>query len=301
MDHRRAEPVWLEVALNGAWTRKGQPLMPITADEVIAEGVACVRAGASIVHMHAYDPGTGRQNDSAEVYARIIEGIRAQCDAIVYPTVGQYPKDPESEERYAPIRALGERGLLEWSVVDPGSVNFSRFEDIQAGRPGYVYMNSEKHVRNGMVLAEKFGYHPSYAVYEPGFVRLGAALARHMPNVPQAVYRFMLTDVFAFGLPATDSALQAYLTLLEAEAPGAPWMIAGRCTDILPMVETTLAAGGHVRVGLEDAPLGSTMTNLHWVEKAAQRIRMAGGRLASAQDVRDSLKNASTNLNRGET
>ena len=289
-----ADPVWLEVALNGAWTRKLQPLMPVTVEEVIAEGIACVRAGAAIVHLHAYDPDTGRQNDSAEIYARIIEGIRAQCDAIVYPTVGQYPKDPESQERYAPIETLGRRGLLEWSVVDPGSVNFSRYEDIEAGRSGYVYMNSEKHVRNGMILAEKYGYHPSYAVYEPGFVRLGAALAKHMPKVPQAVYRFMLTDSFAFGLPATDYALQAYLRLLEAEAPGAPWMIAGRCTDILPLVDATVAAGGHVRVGLEDAPLGSPMTNVQWVQRAAERIRGSGGRLASAQDIRNSLKTGST-------
>ena len=35
-----AKPVWIEVALNGAWTRKLQPLMPITVDEVVAEGVA---------------------------------------------------------------------------------------------------------------------------------------------------------------------------------------------------------------------------------------------------------------------
>lgn len=285
-----AKPVWIEVALNGTWTRKLQPLMPITVDEVVAEGVACARAGAAIIHLHAYDPDTGRQNDSADVYARVIEGIRAQCDAIVYPTVGQYPKDPESAERYAPIAALGKRGLLEWTVVDPGSVNFSRFDDIAAGRAGYVYLNSEKHVRNGMVLAEEFAAHPTYAVYEPGFIRLGAALAKHMPKVPRAVYRFMLTDVFAFGLPATDYALQTYLRLLESEAPGAPWMVAGRCTDILPLVDLTVAAGGHVRVGLEDAPLHSTMTNLQWVEKAAERIRKAGGSVAGARDVRDSLK-----------
>ena len=30
-------PVWLEVAVNGGWTRKRQPLIPVTADEIIAE------------------------------------------------------------------------------------------------------------------------------------------------------------------------------------------------------------------------------------------------------------------------
>ncbi len=78
---------WLEVALNGGWTRALQPLNPIAVDEIIAEGVACVREGAAIVHLHAYDAATGRQCDDADVYAHIIEGIRSKVDAIVYPTI----------------------------------------------------------------------------------------------------------------------------------------------------------------------------------------------------------------------
>ena len=47
--------VCVEVALNGAWTRRVQPRMPITPDEIMAEAVACAEAGASVVHFHAYD------------------------------------------------------------------------------------------------------------------------------------------------------------------------------------------------------------------------------------------------------
>ena len=45
-------------------------------------------------------------------------------------------------------------------------------------------------------------------------------------------------------------------------------------------------AGGHVRVGLEDAPLGTGVTNLEWVRAAADLIREAGGRLATPAEVR---------------
>ena len=78
---------WLEVALNGPWSRQRQPGIPVTVSEIIAQGIDCVNAGASIIHVHAYDESTGHQKDDPETYARIIEGIRSKVDAIVYPTV----------------------------------------------------------------------------------------------------------------------------------------------------------------------------------------------------------------------
>ena len=287
--HKRR--VWLEVALNGGWTKRRQPLLPVTREELIEEAVACVQAGASIVHLHAYDEVAGRQNDDAATYAHVIRGIRERCDAIVYPTVGQNPEAPDSPQRYAPIEALCEQGLLEWSVVDPGSVNFSLAEDIRSGRAsGYVYTNSEAHVRRGLELARRYAYHPSYAIYEPGFIRLGAALWRQMVGVPLPVYRFMLTDVFAFGLPADLYGLRTYIDLMEREHPGAPWMTAGRCTDILHLVRPTVEAGGHIRVGLEDAPLGTARRNVDWVREAVELIQRAGAEPATAAQVRAGLK-----------
>src|SRR3546814_15774744 len=47
--------IWLEVALNGGWGRDRQPLIPVRVDDLISEGISCARAGAAIVHFHAYD------------------------------------------------------------------------------------------------------------------------------------------------------------------------------------------------------------------------------------------------------
>src|SRR5687768_5434349 len=121
---------WLEVALNGPWSRELQPGIPVTVAEIVAQGVACARAGAAIVHVHAYDEATGRQKDDAELYARVIEGIREREDVIVYPTLplagGPDAREPLSaRQRFAAVEELARRGLLEWSVVDPGSVNFA--------------------------------------------------------------------------------------------------------------------------------------------------------------------------------
>jgi 3-keto-5-aminohexanoate cleavage enzyme len=283
--------IWLEAALNGPWARALQPRMPITVGELIGDGIACAKAGAAIVHVHAYDERTGRQRDSYEIYAPIIERIRARADVVCCPTIpfagGPDAGEPMTPaERFAAVERLLEAGLIEWSVVDPGSVTIALADDVAAGRDGFVYANPESHVRYGLGLAAAHGMTPSYAIYEPGFLRLGAALHRATPGVPQPVYRFMFTEMFRFGFPPAGWALEAYLRLLRDEAPGAPWMVAGLGVEIEPLVGAAVRAGGHVRVGLEDAPLGTGVGNLVRVERAARLITEAGGDLASASTVR---------------
>lgn len=275
------EKIWLEVALNGGWGRALQPLIPVSVREIVEEGVACARAGASIVHFHVYDETSGRPSDDAELYLAVIEGIREHVDAIVYPTIAF-----EGEDRYAFVEILARRGVLEWAALDTGSVNLSRFADINAGKPGTIYTNDEQGMRRGLGLAADYGFHPSFACYEPGFVRLGAALHSTVPNLPQPIYRLMFSDGLAFGFPPERYALNAYRTLLATEAPGAPVMMAGLDVELSHLMEDALAAGIHWRVGLEDAPLANRTNNVSLVEKAAAEI---AGRLAAPGDVRATL------------
>jgi uncharacterized protein (DUF849 family) len=272
-----ANATWLEVALNGGWGRHRQPGIPVTVRNIVDEGVACARAGAAIVHVHAYDEASGRQRDDADAYARIIEGIRECCDCIVYPTI-PLGGDTSAAARFAAIEGLARRGLLECAVVDPGSVNIA----------GYVYLNSDEHIRHGLALAARHRFHPGYAIYEPGFLRLGAKLARETA-APQPIYRFMFSQGLSFGFPPAEYALEAYLRLLAEVAPGSPWMVAGLDVDILPLAGAAAVRGGHVRVGLEDAPLGSTRSNLEWVQAARSAILAAGSSLASPAEVRRAL------------
>ena len=199
------------------------------------------------------------------------------------------PQPMAAAARFAAVEELARRGLLEWAVVDPGSVNFAHYGQLAAGQPGFVYLNPESHIRHGLELAAKHRFHPSYAIYEPGFLRLGAALHRAIPGVPTPIYRFMFSDGFAWGLPPRAYALDAYLRLLGDEAPGAPWMIAGLAVDVRPLIERAIASGGHVRVGLEDAPFQSVWRNQDWVRRAGSAIENRGGRVASATEVRRGL------------
>jgi uncharacterized protein (DUF849 family) len=276
--------VWIEAALNGPWSRARQPGIPDTVEAIVAEGIACAKAGACIVHAHAYDGG-GSQSFDWRVYARIIEGIRAKIDVPVYPSIpmggGRSP-----QARFAHIEALAERGLLEFAVVDPGSVNFTELEPTAAPAP--TYLNPEADVRQGLALAARYDFHPAYAIYEPGFTRAGAALAREI-GAKTPVYRFMFSQTFAFGFPPEPFALDAHVELLKREAPGAPFMIAGLGVDLTGLIAAAVKRGGHVRVGLEDAPFGCEIGNVALVEDAVARVRAAGGEPASVAQMRADL------------
>lgn len=282
--------VWIEVALNGAWSRALQPGIPDTVEAIIAEGVACARAGAAIIHTHAYDQG-GAQTFDWRVYARIIEGIRSEVDVPVYPSYPGIPRgrtDGDAATRFAHIEALAERGLLDFAVIDPGSVNLTLLGTKAAAKPAGSHLNPEAHIRHALDFAARHGVHPAFAIYEPGFTRAGAALAR-AAGVKPPLYRFMFSEKFAFGFPPKPYALAAHVALLEEEAASAPWMIAGLSVDIRPLIGETVARGGHVRVGLEDAPLGTSMSNLAWVEDAVRLVRENGGEPASGAEVRQAL------------
>ena len=287
-----ANKTWIEVALNGAWTRRAQPRIPVTAAEVVREGVECVRAGAAIVHAHTLDPGTGRQNNDVENCAAFMSGIREKVDAIVYPTAVPAPNRTDWKERCATIVELVKRGHAEWGFIDPGSVNLWRADAPAA--PAYgddraIYSNSPGFVEYVMQQAEEHQFHPAYACYEPGFVRHGAMLHRRHPRTPAPIYRFMLTSAFTFSFPPEVWALEAYVKLVQQVSPGAQWMVAGLGVDVLPLIPAAVAMGGHVRVGLEDAPHGSPRSNLELVEAAVVAIQKAGGEPATAADVRETL------------
>lgn len=282
--------VWIEVALNGGWSRKLQPRIPVTVDELVADGVACIRAGAAILHLHALDPQTGKQTDDPETYAAVIEGIKAKVDAIVYPTLPFAPYDGW-RHRYEAVEALGARGLLEWSVVDPGSVNlhFVEPERRTVGGARISYVNTYDDVDQGMALAARYGYHPEYACFEPGFIRLGAAMQRAHPDAPAPIYSLRFGETLSFGFPPTEWALDAQLRLLDSEMPGATWMAAAMGGDVLPLVPEVVRRGGHVRTGLEDAALGCPHRNVELVDRVVAAVQQAGAEPATTAEVRAAL------------
>ena len=92
-----------------------------------------------------------------------------------------------------------------------------------------------------------------------------------------------------FGFPPRTWALDAYLALLAEECADAPWMVAGLGVDIDQLVTPALERGGHVRVGLEDAPFGHPVSNVDQVRAARRKIEAAGRTVATSANVRQRL------------
>ncbi|MGY1608399.1 MULTISPECIES: 3-keto-5-aminohexanoate cleavage protein [unclassified Geodermatophilus] len=281
--------VWIEVALNGAWTRQRQPLMPVTRAQLVEEAVACADEGAAVVHLHAYDDA-GRPREAYDLYAPVVEAISSRRDVVVYPTVpmavGPSATPVEGRARYAVVDRLARAGLVEWAVVDPGSVVLATVAELADGGDGMVHANAPADVRAGLAVCAEHRLVPSFAVYEPGFTGLGSLLAARAPASPRPVYRSTFSTGSTFGLPPAGWALDAHLRLLGECDPGATWLVAGLGVELAGLREEAVSRGGHVRVGLEDAPLGCTRGNAGLVAEARRSVEAAGARPASAAEVR---------------
>ena len=286
---------WLEVSLNGPWGRGKQPAIPVAVDEIVDEAVACAKAGAAIIHVHAYDETTGK----AEGRWRAVRphhhgnpqpgGRDRLSDRPNRRRAGVSGRRRRRRSVSLTLEYLAQGGLLEWAAVDPGSVNFAHYDDLREDKLGFVYLNPEEHIRYGLDLARQYRFHPAYAIYEPGFLRLGATLHWRCSS-PAPIYRFM----FSSGLHVQLSARRLWPDRLSQAARSGRTRRAvddrRARVDVLPMIPRVVMEGGHVRVGLEDAPFGSERSNLQWVEAAAKAIDNSGGELATATDVRAVLQ-----------
>ncbi|MCA1481437.1 3-keto-5-aminohexanoate cleavage protein, partial [Bradyrhizobium sp. NBAIM08] len=81
-----SQPVILEVAVNGATRRTQNPNVPITPDEIAADCIACIDAGATIVHHHD-DPRAfaepGPAGMAALSHATFSQILAARPDALM--------------------------------------------------------------------------------------------------------------------------------------------------------------------------------------------------------------------------
>ena len=113
-------PLIIEAAINGATSKSRNPTVPKTPQEVTAEALDCLDAGASVIHSHIEDLwviGPPAAERYLEAYRPV---IAARPDAILCPTAGA---GGTLEERWKHTEIMAESGLIRMSVLDPGSIN----------------------------------------------------------------------------------------------------------------------------------------------------------------------------------
>ncbi len=281
-------PVIIEAALNGVTSRERNPHVPATAEEQAKDALACVDAGATVIHTHAPDIVVAAAA-AAEQYATAFRPVAEQHPGIIcYPTTGI---GPTIEDRYGHVELLDDMKLVRAGFVDTGSVNLGGTgADGLPPNSSYVYTNTFADIAYKMNVCRARGLGPSIAIFEPGFLRV--VLAYHdagaLPRGTLVKFYFSAGGYLGggkplWGAPPIVEALDLYLAMLgDAEIPWAVAVLGGSLLDT-PIARAALERGGHLRIGLEDWDAGPA--NFEQTTAAAHLCRSMGRSVATIVDA----------------
>jgi len=276
----------IEAAINEQSSKSDNPHVPYSAEECAEDALRCAAAGASIVHFHARDPRTGALlHPGTETYATAMRLIRAERpDLLVYPTYVM-EGDP-----FAHVEALAADPTvqLRCATIDPGAMNFSRFDARTrtiAGDKPFVVTHAD--AARFFELCARYGVLYGVVVREPGHVRTTVAYHRAGIIGGPLLFRLNLADDMLFGLPPSPEAVQAYMGLVPDDIEK-NWMAYTYGRSHWAMNRYAIATGAHVRTGLGDNPVGAdggTPTNEELVRRAVALAIEAGREVATPADA----------------
>ncbi|QNE32083.1 3-keto-5-aminohexanoate cleavage protein [Sphingomonas sp. NBWT7] len=289
-------PLIIEAALNGATPKARNPNVPVSPEEITAQALAAMEAGAAIVHTHIERmdmTGDAAADRYMEGYGPVLE---QRPDAILWGTVAT---GPDVEARFGHYRGLARAGVR-MGAFDPGSVNLGTHGPDGLPGASVLYATTYRDIAWLADLHDQEKLAPAIAIYEPGWLR--TTLAYHRAGkLPAGAfvklyfggrYNFLdgkRSDV-TFGLPPSEKALDAYLELLEGA--DLPWAVAaiGDCVVETGLAKLAIERGGHVRVGLEDWGGERQPNNLDLIAQVVDLANAAGRPIATPAQAAALLK-----------
>ena len=237
------------------------PFLPITADQIAQSAIGAAKAGATILHLHARDPGNGHPSSNPDHWAGFLPAIKAGCDAVVNMTTGGSAIMSLDQRLAAPRQFAPEMCSL-----NMGSMNFALYPMAAKIRDwkndwerpflettdDLVFKNTPRDI--AQVLSD-----------------MGARGARFEFECYDMSHLYMLKHFVERGAVAGPLFLQFVFGVLGGMAPDPDMLIlmkrtadrlfgdsyqfsvlaAGRAQ--IPMATMAATMSGHVRVGLEDS------------------------------------------------
>lgn len=209
----------LQACLNGPRDASVHPALPVTADQLAADAVACVRAGAGAIHLHPRGRD-GRETLEPAVVDDVARRVAAACGVPVGVATGAWV-EPDPERR----RAL----VAGWRVPAYASVNLHEDGAVEVMRA---------------LLAAGIGI-------EAGVWTVEEAEALAATGLADRVLRVLVEPMDGDDDTATARAREID-ACLDAHGIAAPRLHHGEGRATWAVVGQGVALGRDIRVGLED-------------------------------------------------
>ncbi|MCT4684285.1 MAG: 3-keto-5-aminohexanoate cleavage protein [Roseicyclus sp.] len=228
-------PCIICVAITGSLpTKANNPAVPITVSEQVESTHEAFEAGASIVHAHVRNDDQTPSSDP-EKFARIKEGLEKHCPGIIIQfSTGGRSGAGQARGVMLPLRP-------DMASLSVGSNNF----------PTRVYENPPDLV--DWLAAEMLAHDikPEIEAFDLSHILKAKEMSEKGQLAGTPYVQFVMGVKNA--MPVDRDVFDYYIrTVHRLFGPDAPWCAAGIGQHQLTLNEWAIAAGGHVRTGLED-------------------------------------------------
>lgn len=238
------------------------PYLPVTPQEIAASAIEAAEAGASILHLHARDPGNGRPSADPKLFMEFLPRIRQATDAVVNITTGG-GQGMSLDDRLAAALAASP----ELCSLNMGSMNFGlypalgRYKKFQYGwEPEYLEASRDWIFRNTARdieeitdrLGKGHGTRFEFECYDIGHLyTLAHFLDRKLVTPPLFVQTIF--GVLGGMGPDTENLLHARRIADKLFGKDYRWSVVATGRHQMAFSTMTALNGGNVRVGLEDS------------------------------------------------
>lgn len=278
------------------------PYLPVSAAEIEEAAVGAAEAGASIVHLHAREPGTGRPSQDPALFMEFLPNIRRRSNVVINLTTGGAP-NMQVVERLQPALKL----KPEVASLNMGSMNFglypmlNRFKEFKhdwelpylQGSDDRVFKNTFKDIQ--YILESCADNHTRFEIecYDIGHLYTAAHfLDRGVVKTP-----LFIQSVFGLlgGIGAhPEDVLQMKRTADRLFGEDFYWSVLGAGSNQFRVAAMSAAMGGNVRVGIEDSlwdgPGQLARSNADQVKRAVSLLNALSLEVATPDEARQMLQ-----------